>query len=508
MSDWSAGYVDEIEYTYGYYAELNPERMVLPFLNFGVEYPRVVNACELGFGQGISTNFHAAGGSVNWYGNDFNPAQASFAQKLASASGSGADLTDESFSDFCRRSDLPNFDYIGLHGIWSWISDENRKIIVDFIRKKLNIGGVVYISYNTLPGWAAFSPLRELMIQHASSYGVPAHGIEKRIDGAVNYCGRLFSAKSKFTEHTFGVKERFDRLKDQDRHYLAHEYFNKDWQPMYFKDMYNWMSDAKLEFVCSANYLDSIDQVNLTEEQLALLNEVADPTFKETLRDFLTNQQFRKDYWVKGKTAISKTDKLKRLKNLRVILCSNSLDAPETVTGLLGEAKLAKNVYQAILDTLADRKPRSLSDIARSVAKKNVSFEMVLQAVFILVSLGTVAKIPESEVNKKEVKRLNKKIMEISNGSTKVAYLLSPITGTGITVVRFNQLFVEAIHAGLKKPEDWANHVCVLLDSQNQKILKDGQPLATFDENFKELLIQAKEFQKTDYPVLQSLGIV
>ena len=274
------------------------------------------------------------------------------------------------------------------------------------------------------------------------------------------------------------------------------------------KDMYNWMSDAKLEFVCSANYLDSIDQVNLTDEQLALLNEVEDPTFKETLRDFLTNQQFRKDYWVKGKTAISKTDKLKRLQNLKVILCSNSLDAPETVTGLLGEAKLAKNVYQSILDTLADRKPRRLSDIARLVEKKSVSFEMVLQAVFILVSLGTVAKIPESEVNKKEVKRLNKKIMEISNGATKVAYLLSPITGTGITVVRFNQLFIEAIHAGLKKPEDWANHVCVLLDSQNQKILKDGQPLATFDENFNELLTQAKEFQKTDYPVLQSLGIV
>jgi len=44
---------------------------------------------------------------------------------------------------------LPDFDYIGLHGIWSWISDENRQVIVDFIRKKLKVGGVLYISYNT-----------------------------------------------------------------------------------------------------------------------------------------------------------------------------------------------------------------------------------------------------------------------------------------------------------------------------------------------------------------------
>ena len=33
MSDWSAGYVADIGYTYGYYAELNPLRVKLAFLN-------------------------------------------------------------------------------------------------------------------------------------------------------------------------------------------------------------------------------------------------------------------------------------------------------------------------------------------------------------------------------------------------------------------------------------------------------------------------------------------
>jgi SAM-dependent methyltransferase len=66
-------------------------------------------------------------------------------------------LFDESFAEFASR-DLPEFDYIGLHGIWSWISDENRAVIVDFIRRKLKVGGVLYISYNTLPGWAPLPP--------------------------------------------------------------------------------------------------------------------------------------------------------------------------------------------------------------------------------------------------------------------------------------------------------------------------------------------------------------
>ena len=137
MTDWTAGYVADIGYTYGYYTELNPLRVRLAFLNAGLVPPEVGSACELGFGQGMSANLHAAASVVQWSGTDFNPAQAAFAQELARVAESGAQLFDEAFDQFGARADLPEFDYIGLHGIWSWISDENRAVIVDFIRRKL-----------------------------------------------------------------------------------------------------------------------------------------------------------------------------------------------------------------------------------------------------------------------------------------------------------------------------------------------------------------------------------
>ncbi len=59
---WTSGYVADIGYTYGYYTELNPLRVKLPFLNAGLVPPDVTCACELGFGQGLSTNMHAASG--------------------------------------------------------------------------------------------------------------------------------------------------------------------------------------------------------------------------------------------------------------------------------------------------------------------------------------------------------------------------------------------------------------------------------------------------------------
>ena len=293
MSDWTSGYVADIGYTYGYYTELNPLRVRLAFLNAGLVPPEVGAACELGFGQGLSANLHAAASVTQWYGTDFNPSQAAFAQELAGVSGSGARLFDEAFSDFANRPDLPEFDYIGLHGIWSWISDENRAVIVDFIRRKLKVGGVLYISYNTLPGWAAFAPMRHLMTEHAEVIGAEGRGIINRINDAIDFAEKLLATNPLFSRANPLVGDRIKKLKEQNRHYLAHEYFNRDWHPMHFSTMAEWLAPSKVQYACSANYLDHIDAINISNEQAEFLKEIPDSMFRQSVRDFVVNQQFR-----------------------------------------------------------------------------------------------------------------------------------------------------------------------------------------------------------------------
>ena len=106
MNDWTSGYVADIGYTYGYYQELNPQRVKLAFLNASLVAPEFGSACELGFGQGLSANLHAAASVCLWHGTDFNPSQAGFAQELATASGADAHLYDEAFDEFAKR-DMP-----------------------------------------------------------------------------------------------------------------------------------------------------------------------------------------------------------------------------------------------------------------------------------------------------------------------------------------------------------------------------------------------------------------
>lgn len=511
MTDWTAGYVADIGYTFGYYQELNPLRLKLAFLNAGLSCPEFGTACELGFGQGVSTNIHAAATIAQWSGTDFNPSQAAFAQELADVSGNGAKLFDQAFDEFAARPDLPEFDYIGLHGIWSWISNENRAVIVDFIRKKLKVGGVLYISYNTQPGWAAMVPMRDLLTEHSEVMGASGQGIVPRIDAALAFADKLFAANPTFARANPAIAERVKNIKEQNRNYVAHEYFNRDWLPMSFADMARWLEPAKLGFACSANYLDFVDAINLSAEHQTLLNEIPDAMFRQTVRDFMVNQQFRKDYWVKGARKLAPLEQAEGLRAQKVLLTNHRADVTLKVTAALGEATMTEAVYIPVLDALADHKPKTIAQLEQAVKDKGVSYGQLTQAVMILTGAGHLASVQDETVipkARKHTDKLNMHLMQRARSSGDISYLASPVTGGGYTIARFPQLFVLAMTQGKKQPNEWAQHAWSILAAQGQKILKAGATLETAEENLAELTEQAHTFAAKQLPILKALQII
>ena len=510
MNDWTSGYVTDIDYTFGYYNELNPLRLKLAFLNAGLVPPEVGTACELGFGQGVSANFHAAGSMVHWYGNDFNPSQAAHAREMAEASGVQVELVDDTFADFASREDLPEFDYIGLHGIWSWISDENRAHIVEFIRRKLKIGGVVYISYNTLPGWSAFAPLRYLMTDHAELIGADGHGIADRIGGALAFTEKLLATNPAYSRAHPQLSDRIKRLQQQSPHYLAHEYFNRDWTPMRFANVMEMLAPAKLNFACSASYLDHIDEVNLSTEQRELLQTLPDAQFRETVKDFMVNQQFRRDYWVKG---IRRLTPLKQFEQLRAFACILVVPPSEVTLqfpGGQGEVTMSESIYTPIIDALVDYKVTTLEQLHKKV-ESDVSFPQLVQAAVLLTGLGYLAPVQNAEktaLASEPTRKLNLYILDRARSNSELPYLVSPLLGGGIVVGRLQQLFVAAVIDGNHTAKKMANQAWKLLESQGQNLMREGEALTTAKENLAHMQHHAEEFTKNQLPILKALQIL
>jgi SAM-dependent methyltransferase len=510
MTDWTSGYIADVNYTYGYYTELNVLRARFSLLASGIAIPSFGTACELGFGQGVSTNIHAAASTVQWYGTDFNPAQAAVAQDMARVSGADAKLFDQSFAEFAARDDLPDFDFIALHGIWSWVSEENRATIVNFIRRKLKVGGVVYISYNTLPGWSSFAPIRHLMTQHAGLLSAEGNGIVNRVNGALDFVQKVVDTNPLYVKLHPGTPDRLKRVREQNRQYLAHEYFNKIWDPMYFATVAELLAGAKLDFACTAHYIDGLDAINLTKEQQKIISDIPDELMRQTVRDFMVNRQFRKDYWVRGFRRMPFVEQAEALRASQFILTSKREDIKLVMTGSLGSANMNEKVYVPVLDALASHDVKSIAQIEKAIAGNGIEFGQLIQAVQVLMSLGHLAPVqPEAVISKakKQTDNLNSWIVSKARSDGDISFIASPVTGGGIPVSRFEQLFLLALGNGAKTAADLARPVWQTLLTQKHKIVKEGKALETPEENIAELQKLAQDFLDKKLPILKALKI-
>jgi len=510
MSDWTGGYVADIGYIHGYYPELNPLRIKLAFLNAGYAFPEVGTACELGFGQGVSTNVHAAASVTRWYGTDFNPAQAGYARELAAASGANVELYDEAFDEFCGRADLPQFDFIALHGIWSWISDANRQILVDFMRRKLKVGGVVYISYNTQPGWAAMVPLRNLLTEHAQSMAAPAEGIVPRINASLEFAEKVLGSGALYGKLNPFVADRLKQLKEQNRQYLAHEYFNQDWMPMSFSSLRRWLGEAKLSYACSAHFLDHVDMLNLTPEQQQLLKDLPDPMFRETVRDFMVNSQFRRDYWVRGARPLSMAQRIEALRPLRFVMVMPRDQVTLKVKGVIGEADMNEGTYIPILDFLAGHRIASFKEIAEAVEPVGVNLDRLMQALMILVAKAVVQPaLDEATIAAAfpAASRLNRLLCEQARYSDAVTALASPVIGGAINLNRVDKLLLLARAEGIEGAEAAARFVIGNLAVGGSRLMKEGKMLETPEAELDEAIRLTNGFKDKMLPMLNALRI-
>jgi hypothetical protein len=247
---------------------------------------------------------------------------------------------------------------------------------------------------------------------------------------------------------------------------------------------------------------------NLRAEQQTLLSNISDPMFRETARDFMVNQQFRKDYWVKGARKLNPLAQALALRAVQVMLTTNRADVALKVSGALGEASLQESVYTPILDLLADHKPRSLGQIEQALQAQGLGFAQITQATMVLSGAGHLGLVQDNAVITKAQKhadKLNAHLCLKAHGSNQIAYLASPVTGGGVTLNRFQQLFVASIASGKKHPTEWAQAAWQVLEAQNQKLLKDGQALESAEDNLTELTAQAQVFADQQFSEISFL---
>jgi SAM-dependent methyltransferase len=506
LADWTSGYIDELPYTHGFYRQLTPSLLAFAALSRRQKFDlseSPLEYCELGCGQGFSANLLAAANPhIQFHAMDFNPAHIVNARSLAAeAKLPNAHFYESAFADFSSCPGLPaSFDFIVLHGVLTWVSAENRDRIVDFIAARLKPGGLVYVSYNAMPGWAVTQPLRRLLVDRASRTSGP---LGPRIDDAMNLLTALSEVKADYFKHHVAAGARLKSMASMSHNYLAHEYFNRDWTPFYFEDVANHLAEAKLSYVGPLNLLDNFDDISLTQQQRELLNLEIDPIRREGLRDFVVNQLFRTDLFCKGQVPHTERSAAGAWLDTRFVLSTSVEKLPPAIKTRLGEIDLSVEIYRQVIAGFA-KGPMSTREILMQLTAKDASWGQITQSITVLVGANFLHPcLPaQGEAERIEACRVfNLTICRHAENSEDHQFLASPVTGGGLAINRADRLFLLAMSEGKEKPEDWASLAWQVLAPQGQRLLKDGKMLETDEENIAELIVRAEEFAQHRLPV-------
>lgn len=529
MASWDMGYQADIQYITCYVRDMSPVYLNYIVTSHGFEFPQVdgnFKSCELGFGQGLSIDLHAASAPGYWFGNDFNPSQVGFAQDLAHAAGLTQDkvlLVDDSFEELLKRDDLPKFDFIGLHGIWSWISPENQQFILDFVKKNLKEGGFLYVSYNCSPGYTHMKPVRELMLSIDKAINSTQEEPEARLEKIGELVKKLVELDPRYMSLVPRLRKDIEKCIDSKEYqYVYAEYYNQFWDICHEDVLFQKMATADLSFLCQSNLLDDIKSINLSPEQLEFFDQYKETSFAEDLYNFLSNKGFRMDIFHRGARKLSEQERESRLNAINIVLVKPLCDLNFKLRTRVGDSQLEPEKYGPIYQLLSDHKVHSIGEVKAALHDK-LSAAEVEHCIAVLLSQGTidVASDPAAitDAERKQCLSFNQYLFDskLSN----IDQFASPVTGGGVATSVVN-IKLLAIFSKLIDPESpkvkplhgefdfkqIASDLIEALHQSGQELSKDGEIINNPEQALNYAVTLATKFKNFSLPLYRAMGVI
>ena len=514
MASTAAGYVTDVAYIPGFYPHLAPtairhvaalNRLAPPAVADGFRY------LELGCGLGRSLlTLAAANPRGEFVGVDVNPLHTAAIEREIAAGGlTNARVITAGFGDL--PADLGGFEFITLHGVWSWVSPQVRDEILAVARRHLAPGGLLLVSYNALPGWAHLQPIRGILRQYAA---LRQGDSIQRIRDALAYLVFIRDRHAKYFDDNPRAAAYVDGLLKQDIRYLAHEYLNEHWTSCYFAEVAGAFGGAGLGFVGSLPVFTNFWDLCVRPEFQELFRTTSDRLVTEAHKDFCANTAFRWDvYAITPRPLADVADRLRAADDIRFRLLRPGTTLPYQANLGVVTSTVQGPLYQALLDLLGDRCLR-LSEILAAPGLADTPPADLARAVDAGVALGlfdvTAGEIPgpaPAATGPLAIpSAFNRLVLQSDALAGRVVALASEATGTGHTLGDLDAaILLELVTAGA---DGLAERIDARLATAGRGVQKDGLPVTDPADRLELVRTACASFQATGLPQLLRLGIV
>lgn len=316
---------DEIPYPSYAYSYSHPDTLATLGTLLG-QRPAPIDQCrvlELGCAGGGNLIPMAQGlPASEFVGLDYSELQITAGQAAIGALGlKNITLRQLDIRDIATH-DLGLFDYIIVHGIFSWVPPDVQAAIFETCQRSLAPNGIAYISYNTYPGWHMLGAIREMMLFHTREVAEPQMRaaqaralldfLVESIPAEGNPHGNLLGAYGGF------LKMEMERMKTSTDNYLLHDELEEVNAPIYFYQFTERAAQHGLQYLTEVEF-SSVLPTNFPPEVSGQLFKMAHDVIEmEQYMDFLRNRMFRKTLLVHAEVQVNRTLKPERLTDLYI----------------------------------------------------------------------------------------------------------------------------------------------------------------------------------------------
>ena len=152
----------------------------------------------------------------------------------------------------CQREIAGLFDFIIAHGIFSWVPEQTRDALFALCANRLRPGGLLYLNYNTKPGWNVRGMVRDLLL--ANTAGVTS--LERRVELARDVAAKLAASLEAAGDHPYTrlLENEFRFVRDSDPSYVAHEFLAADNHPYWRREFVALARRYGFEHVADADF--------------------------------------------------------------------------------------------------------------------------------------------------------------------------------------------------------------------------------------------------------------
>ena len=506
-------YLTDVAYVRQFCAELNPALLRATAALAGCPPPAADDFAygELGsgFGDTIAT-LAAAYPGARFVGIDINPEHIAAARDLARRGAlENVRFLERDFEDLAG-DELPRLDYLCAHGLLTWIAPEKRAALFAHAAAWLKPGGLLYLGYNALPGWAAVEPLRRFMLDASADV---EGGSAARVHHALAAAKVLCAANAEYFVANPSAKEILATMLKLGVPYAAHEFFNAHWHPMYFADVAEQAVKHDLRFVgqlpLHRNYRDLALAPALSEASRV----VTDRRAWEHLKAFATNEFFRRDVYVKG-GAVAPADNTTHayLEATAFGTLVPEADVKREIALPNRSLSFTGPLFDAVIAALASRSS-TVQELALTPPLATFGLDAIRQAVLQLlmgsdvIPVSASSKTPEVTGSRYHVpSAFNRAVLAQTLAHDRPIVLASTAAGTGVGISMLQTVLLRALtEAGTESRAAW---IRAFVEANPLRVWDHGRTQTAKAELARFVEGQFEQFCATHLPKLIELGIL